>query len=453
MNKPDPIKTPETLSGEVFQRRLKEADFYVAQGLFDEAREIYTSLIHQIHSWMKETASTGKQVSPSAQKALNILEKKLEELQKQSDAFEEERVPLDLVIFRQGLKDADLYISHGLFDEAREIYGFLILQIHSWMEETVSMGKQVGPSSPIALNIMEKRLEELQRQLDAFEKEHVPLELSQRERAEQDEKIVLNLALALKGADLPAQAIEELTRTEKLEDRAVNSYIETADFLIEEKAFGQGIEILRLLLEGKRVGSTHRIGIFQKMASAYESMGDRKKAIETYRELIASDRIYTEASRRIEQLTGELRRIRLSIATVTQYPKISFIAALVIAIFFMAFMPFAKTVNNVDYFTLENDPDIEYYDNFKKIFGNDEFFIIAFEKDDIFTKDSLTLLSDITQDLEEIEDIEEVTSLANVDDTVGASEYFEVRKFLEEIPGDPAELEKVKTRQSIIPFM
>ena len=133
MNKPGPKKTPEILSGEVFQRRLKEADFYVAQGLFDEAREIYTSLIHQIHSWMKETTGTGKQVSPSAQKALNILEKKLVELQKQSDAFEEERVPLDLIIFRQGLKDADLYISHGLFEEAREIYGFLILQIQSWM--------------------------------------------------------------------------------------------------------------------------------------------------------------------------------------------------------------------------------------------------------------------------------------------------------------------------------
>jgi len=134
----------------------------------------------------------------------------------------------------------------------------------------------------------------------------------------------------------------------------------------------------------------------------------------------------------------------VSIATVTQYPKFFFVASLLIAIFFMAFMPFTKTVNNVDYFTIENDPDIKYYDNFKEIFGNDEFFIIAFEKENIFTKDTLTLLGDITRELEEIEDIDEVTSLANVDDIVGTAEYFEVKKFLEEIPDDPAELERIK---------
>ncbi len=444
MNKPTSGKTPKSLSGEVFRKHLKEAELYATQGLFDEAREIYESLAHQIHSWMMNATGEGKQVGQNARKALKLLEERLAELESRVDAFEKERVHLDLEIFRQNLKDADVYIIHGLFDEARGIYEFLILQIRSWMKYTASQGIQVGQSAYRALKILEKRLTELQRQVEIFNKKRVSEEMAHWDRTKKDEEAIFYVALALKGTDLTAEAIEDIGHVEEVDDTVAQSYIEIADFLIQKRESGRGIKILKQLLDVEHIETTVRIGILQKMASAYESTGDRKRAIESYQELIAYDKLNTEASQKIVTLTKELRKIRLSIATVTQYPKIFFIASFLIAIFFMAFMPFAKTVNNVDYFTIENDPDIEYYDNFKEIFGNDEFFIIAFEKDDIFTEDTLTLLTDITRDLEEIEEIEEVTSLANVDDIVGEKEYFEARKFLEEIPDDPAELKGLK---------
>ena len=132
--------------------------------------------------------------------------------------------------------------------------------------------------------------------------------------------------------------------------------------------------------------------------------------------------------------------------SITKYPLLFLIAALIFAAPFIAFLPSVKTVNNVDYFTLTDDPDVEFYDRFKEVFGNDEFFIIAFEKDNIFTSKNLTLLQEITDELEDIDDIREVKSLANVDDTIGGPDYFEVRKFLEDIPEDKNELEKIKNQ-------
>ena len=130
--------------------------------------------------------------------------------------------------------------------------------------------------------------------------------------------------------------------------------------------------------------------------------------------------------------------------SITKHPLLFLIAALIFAAPFIAFLPSVKTVNNIDYFTLENDPDIEFYNEFKEIFGNDEFFVIAFEKDDIFTNKNLTLIKNITEDLENLKEVREVKSLANVDDTIGSPDTFEVREFLEDIPENKYELEKLK---------
>ena len=58
---------------------------------------------------------------------------------------------------------------------------------------------------------------------------------------------------------------------------------------------------------------------------------------------------------------------------VTQNSLLFLLISIIFALPFISFTPFVKTVDNVDYFTLKNDPDVEFYDKFKEIFGNDEF--------------------------------------------------------------------------------
>ncbi len=120
--------------------------------------------------------------------------------------------------------------------------------------------------------------------------------------------------------------------------------------------------------------------------------------------------------------------------------------SILVAIPFLIRLPDVKTVDNVDYFTIENDPDVAFYEELKTIFGNDEFFIIAFKKDNLFTKDNLESLKQLTDELSAIGGIRNIKSLSNVDDTLGEEDFFIVQKFLETIPDDPAALEDLRKK-------
>jgi len=131
---------------------------------------------------------------------------------------------------------------------------------------------------------------------------------------------------------------------------------------------------------------------------------------------------------------------------VIKHNVIFLIGSLLFALPFFVSAPFVKTVDNVDYFTLENNVDVAIYDNIKDVFGNDEFFVIAYQKSDMFTLKNLELLKKITEEIEKLEEVREVKSLTNIDDTLGEENYFEIRKFLETIPKDPDKLELLKNQ-------
>lgn len=127
-----------------------------------------------------------------------------------------------------------------------------------------------------------------------------------------------------------------------------------------------------------------------------------------------------------------------------KYPRLFIAISLLVLIFFSSFLPKVKTVNNVDYFDLKDNPARKFYDQFRKIFGSDEFFVIAFKDEYLFTPNKLNILKKITNDLESIKLAKDVVSLANVDDIKGGEDFFEVRDFLEEIPNSVKECERLK---------
>ncbi len=117
-----------------------------------------------------------------------------------------------------------------------------------------------------------------------------------------------------------------------------------------------------------------------------------------------------------------------------RFPKLFIFISLLVFFFFSSFLPKLKTVNNVDYFELKDNPATKFYHKFRQLFGSDEFFVIAFKDKDLFTPRKLRILKKITNDLENISLAKDVISLANVDDIKGGKDYFETRDFLEEIP-------------------
>ncbi len=131
---------------------------------------------------------------------------------------------------------------------------------------------------------------------------------------------------------------------------------------------------------------------------------------------------------------------------VTTRPRLCLAMSLAVAFFFGSFAPFVKMVDNVDYFTLEDHPDTRYYNKFKEIFGNDEFFVICFQEKDLFTSPNLRILKDLTAKLEALPDVRDVLSLANANETRGGRDFFEVRPLLEDIPDTAEELADLKAR-------
>jgi len=121
---------------------------------------------------------------------------------------------------------------------------------------------------------------------------------------------------------------------------------------------------------------------------------------------------------------------------VTSRPALSLVISLLLALPFLAQLPRVRTVDNVDYFTVEGDPDVAFHETIKEIFGDDEFFIVAFSSPDLFSAPLLHMVADITHELEALPEVRKVQSLANADFIHGSEEYFEVRPFLERIPED-----------------
>jgi len=129
---------------------------------------------------------------------------------------------------------------------------------------------------------------------------------------------------------------------------------------------------------------------------------------------------------------------------IINHAKLLLCCTLAIAFFLFLHIPQVRNIEDVDHFIIKGDIDAQFYQEFKSVFNNDEFFIIAFSADKASLAPSLRILKNITDDLEKIKEIREVKSLANIDDTIGSEDFFTVRKFIEKIPDNIDALELIK---------
>ncbi len=124
----------------------------------------------------------------------------------------------------------------------------------------------------------------------------------------------------------------------------------------------------------------------------------------------------------------------------------------VLALFLFAQIPRLTTASSVDVFLDWTNPSARYFREFKNEFPKEEYFLIAFEDDNLFSVESLGRLRDVTEALAALEEAMDVTSLANVTDTVGDGDAFVAEKFLKTIPEDPAALADLRRRATSHPL-
>ena len=126
-----------------------------------------------------------------------------------------------------------------------------------------------------------------------------------------------------------------------------------------------------------------------------------------------------------------------------------FFGSLVFLGFFICFLPQLQSRADVDDWTVDGDADVAYLKEFKSLFPKQDFFVVAYQEDDLFRENNLTILRQITRDLQELVatgEAEDVISLANVNDIIGTDDTFTVQPFLGTIPATPEGLSALRRR-------
>ncbi len=101
-----------------------------------------------------------------------------------------------------------------------------------------------------------------------------------------------------------------------------------------------------------------------------------------------------------------------------------------------------------DGYFLEDDPMLVQSDKFKEIFGNDYFVAVLTESDNIFSKHSLELIRELSNELlDSLSYAEKITSLTNIEFMSGTEEGMVIEQIVpEEIPSDEAELNSIRQK-------
>lgn len=105
-----------------------------------------------------------------------------------------------------------------------------------------------------------------------------------------------------------------------------------------------------------------------------------------------------------------------------------------------------------DYF-LEDDPMIVRTEEFKSIFGNDNFAAVLVECDDLFSKPKLELLRRLSNEmLDSMSYADKITSLTDIEFMIGQEDGMVIEQIVpEEIPSDPEGLQEIRRKAYLKP--
>lgn len=131
---------------------------------------------------------------------------------------------------------------------------------------------------------------------------------------------------------------------------------------------------------------------------------------------------------------------------ILKYRIFIIISVIAPALFALAFIPKIKFDNSVEAFFDKKSESYVNFQKWKEQFGDDQVIILALSFSDVFTRKNLELVSNLTERFEALEYVREVESLATVNDIIGSESDFIVEKFIEEVPSDPAAIERLKER-------
>ncbi|MCA9438101.1 MAG: hypothetical protein KC978_20115, partial [Candidatus Omnitrophica bacterium] len=88
----------------------------------------------------------------------------------------------------------------------------------------------------------------------------------------------------------------------------------------------------------------------------------------------------------------------------------------VLSLLLLYFLVGIRMDNSIDVFFVQEDPNLQFYNEYRERFGTEEFFLVCFAKDDAFSPETMELVKKVSEGLLELDELQQVESLAKVYD-------------------------------------
>ncbi len=131
---------------------------------------------------------------------------------------------------------------------------------------------------------------------------------------------------------------------------------------------------------------------------------------------------------------------------ITLHPRQVLAACLLLTIPLGWFFIHQEHQNHVDIYFEKDNPNLVFYKNFQKQYGNEELAAIVFTRDTVFTLESINYIRELSEQLKRLDGVQRVFSLAESEEAVGKEDTVIFRPVIPEGPLTPGTVTKAKKR-------
>src|SRR6056297_1923342 len=138
--------------------------------------------------------------------------------------------------------------------------------------------------------------------------------------------------------------------------------------------------------------------------------------------------------------------INTFIQIVLSHPRRILGVIMVFTLFFL-YCFFQQSHNNhIEVFFESGDDRYATYQKFQKIFGNEEFSVVALSHENLFTNENLSIIRELTDALKRVDGVDRVVSITNAEEFFGTEDAIMLRRIVPKGRLSPGELAEAKER-------
>jgi len=214
---------------------------------------------------------------------------------------------------QEKINEAELYLSQGLFDEARQTYQQLLKELGS-LSQKASTDPAFRQTCESRRGFVREQLALIERQEAEFHGKPSEAKPEEHVAAQEGEgSAAFNRGQAFLDIGLFAEAIQEFQNAATSGFQPIECSLQIGKAHIQLGQHREGLRILEKTYKQKGLDDTDRNVLLGQMAVGYETAGDMEKALELYQQLAASDPTHRTAAKKVESLAKDSDRYQLNV--------------------------------------------------------------------------------------------------------------------------------------------